>query len=123
MVCRFLLNILLIVVPYYLFTCYNSKLILVFQFHPESVATCHGRQIFKNFRKITEDYWLELRPSSKTISEKKLFHHGILLVKIFLFHLSFVLSTASFSSRTPELESEFVQMMYALFGMLSPIDV
>lgn len=32
------------------------------QFHPESVATYHGRQIFKNFRKITEDYWLRLRP-------------------------------------------------------------
>ncbi|KAE9451054.1 hypothetical protein C3L33_17056, partial [Rhododendron williamsianum] len=28
------------------------------QFHPESVATCYGRQIFKNFREITEDYWL-----------------------------------------------------------------
>ncbi|XAR65404.1 Aminodeoxychorismate synthase [Bertholletia excelsa] len=33
------------------------------QFHPESVATCHGRQIFKNFREITEDYWLRLRSS------------------------------------------------------------
>ncbi|KAG2723523.1 hypothetical protein I3760_02G173700 [Carya illinoinensis] len=32
------------------------------QFHPESVATPHGRQIFSNFRKITEDYWLRLRP-------------------------------------------------------------
>lgn len=32
------------------------------QFHPESVATYHGRQIFKNFRKITDDYWLRLRP-------------------------------------------------------------
>ncbi|KAI6676481.1 hypothetical protein NL676_037277 [Syzygium grande] len=28
------------------------------QFHPESVATCHGRQIFENFRRITEDYGL-----------------------------------------------------------------
>ncbi|CAN1149050.1 Aminodeoxychorismate synthase, chloroplastic, partial [Linum perenne] len=27
------------------------------QFHPESIATCHGRQIFENFREITEDYW------------------------------------------------------------------
>ncbi|KAB1219086.1 Para-aminobenzoate synthase [Morella rubra] len=32
------------------------------QFHPESVATYHGRQLFENFRKITEDYWLRLRP-------------------------------------------------------------
>lgn len=31
------------------------------QFHPESVATCHGKQIFKNFREITEDYWLRMR--------------------------------------------------------------
>ncbi|XP_030442307.1 aminodeoxychorismate synthase, chloroplastic-like isoform X2 [Syzygium oleosum] len=28
------------------------------QFHSKSVATCHGRQIFENFRGITEDYWL-----------------------------------------------------------------
>lgn len=27
------------------------------QFHPESIATCHGSRIFKNFRDITEDYW------------------------------------------------------------------
>ncbi|CAK8573186.1 unnamed protein product [Lathyrus sativus] len=33
------------------------------QFHPESVATCHGSQIFKNFREITEDYWLRFRSS------------------------------------------------------------
>ncbi|GMN51099.1 hypothetical protein TIFTF001_020251 [Ficus carica] len=31
------------------------------QFHPESVATCHGRQIFKNFREITENYWRRLK--------------------------------------------------------------
>ncbi|XP_058770014.1 aminodeoxychorismate synthase, chloroplastic-like isoform X2 [Vicia villosa] len=36
---------------------------LTFQFHPESVATCHGSQIFKNFREITEDYWLRFRSS------------------------------------------------------------
>ncbi|CAB4300954.1 unnamed protein product [Prunus armeniaca] len=33
------------------------------QFHPESIATCHGRQIFKNFREITEEYWLSSRAS------------------------------------------------------------
>ena len=33
------------------------------QFHPESIATFHGRQIFKNFREITEDYWLNSRAS------------------------------------------------------------
>ncbi|OVA07756.1 Anthranilate synthase component I [Macleaya cordata] len=32
------------------------------QFHPESVATCHGRKIFQNFRKMTIDYWLRLFP-------------------------------------------------------------
>ncbi|KAJ4846670.1 hypothetical protein Tsubulata_019714 [Turnera subulata] len=27
------------------------------QFHPESIATYHGRQIFQNFRELTRDYW------------------------------------------------------------------
>uniref|UniRef100_A0A2P2JXW6 Aminodeoxychorismate synthaseic n=1 Tax=Rhizophora mucronata TaxID=61149 RepID=A0A2P2JXW6_RHIMU len=31
------------------------------QFHPESIATCHGRQIFENFRDLTKDYWQKLR--------------------------------------------------------------
>ncbi|KAH0685070.1 hypothetical protein KY290_023390 [Solanum tuberosum] len=39
------------------------------QFHPESVATCYGRQLFKNFRKITEDYWLLL--TSTSINERR----------------------------------------------------
>ncbi|GLT70120.1 hypothetical protein SLA2020_422180 [Shorea laevis] len=43
------------------------------QFHPESVATCHGKQIFKNFREITEDYWLRMR--SPRINDKK-FHYA-----------------------------------------------
>nr|XP_025687613.1 aminodeoxychorismate synthase, chloroplastic isoform X1 [Arachis hypogaea] len=33
------------------------------QFHPESVATCHGSQIFKNFRDITNEYWLRYKSS------------------------------------------------------------
>ncbi|KAI4346345.1 hypothetical protein L6164_007248 [Bauhinia variegata] len=33
------------------------------QFHPESIGTYHGRQIFKNFREITKDYWLRVRSS------------------------------------------------------------
>ncbi|KAL8051804.1 hypothetical protein ABFX02_06G172300 [Erythranthe guttata] len=37
------------------------------QFHPESVATFHGRQIFKNFAKITKDYWLTRTSSSNKV--------------------------------------------------------
>ncbi|KZV24277.1 aminodeoxychorismate synthase-like [Dorcoceras hygrometricum] len=37
------------------------------QFHPESVATCHGRQIFKNFAEITNDYWLRFKSSQKSM--------------------------------------------------------
>ncbi|CAN4112878.1 unnamed protein product [Withania somnifera] len=44
------------------------------QFHPESVATCHGRQLFKNFRKITEDYWLRL--TSPSINEGRVHYAG-----------------------------------------------
>lgn len=32
------------------------------QFHPESIGTCFGREIFKNFREITEDHWLNNGP-------------------------------------------------------------
>ncbi|KAL2249246.1 UNVERIFIED_CONTAM: Aminodeoxychorismate synthase, chloroplastic [Sesamum indicum] len=39
------------------------------QFHPESIATSHGRQIFKNFAEITKEYWFRLRSSSN--SQKK----------------------------------------------------
>ncbi|CAA0825362.1 Aminodeoxychorismate synthase- chloroplastic [Striga hermonthica] len=39
------------------------------QFHPESVATCHGRQILKNFAEITKDYWYGLRSSSGSMGK------------------------------------------------------
>ncbi|XP_034703817.1 aminodeoxychorismate synthase, chloroplastic-like isoform X6 [Vitis riparia] len=39
------------------------------QFHPESIGTSFGRQIFKNFREMTQDYWLRSR--SSVVSERK----------------------------------------------------
>lgn len=44
------------------------------QFHPESIATCHGRQIFNNFREMTVDYWL--RSSSSSMRKQKAHHAG-----------------------------------------------
>ncbi|KAH6763597.1 para-aminobenzoate synthase family protein [Perilla frutescens var. hirtella] len=43
------------------------------QFHPESVATCHGRQIFKNFAEITKDHWSRLRSS---LDSKRKFYYS-----------------------------------------------
>ncbi|XP_075084244.1 aminodeoxychorismate synthase, chloroplastic isoform X1 [Nicotiana tabacum] len=48
------------------------------QFHPESVATYHGRQLFKNFRKITEDYWLRL--TSACINERRVHYAACMQV-------------------------------------------
>ncbi|XP_058113604.1 aminodeoxychorismate synthase, chloroplastic isoform X2 [Magnolia sinica] len=43
------------------------------QFHPESIATCHGRRIFENFRMMTVDYWLK----SSRIHERKVHSGGV----------------------------------------------
>ncbi|KAF2295799.1 hypothetical protein GH714_034037 [Hevea brasiliensis] len=42
------------------------------QFHPESIATCHGRKIFENFREMTRDYWHRLR--STFVNERHAFY-------------------------------------------------
>ncbi|XP_048231809.1 aminodeoxychorismate synthase, chloroplastic isoform X2 [Ricinus communis] len=48
------------------------------QFHPESIATCHGRQIFENFREMTRDYWRKLR--STFVNERNSFYTACLQV-------------------------------------------
>lgn len=44
------------------------------QFHPESIATCYGSKILRNFREITEDYWKRLR--SPFIKERNVHYTG-----------------------------------------------
>ncbi|KAF5186478.1 Anthranilate synthase component i [Thalictrum thalictroides] len=42
------------------------------QFHPESVATHHGRRIFENFKNLTMEYWL----SSSRVHERKVHNYA-----------------------------------------------
>lgn len=37
---------------------------LSFQFHPESIATTYGSQLFKNFKDITVNYWSRCKSTS-----------------------------------------------------------
>ena len=53
-----MLILFIIIVP----LCTILLILFDHQFHPESVATCHGRQLFENFRVITENYWRRLKP-------------------------------------------------------------
>lgn len=63
MVCRLLQVTVSVITSSLLFCCSFSWLHFGLQFHPESIATCHGSKIFRNFRDITEDYWLRSRSS------------------------------------------------------------
>ncbi|KAM7272945.1 hypothetical protein ACFE04_027609 [Oxalis oulophora] len=76
------------------------------QFHPESIATCHGSQLFKNFRNITEDFWLRSRSSAIHASENS--YVGFLVIlserKIFLACMQVPSTNLSFRvSRIPDL--------------------
>ncbi|CAK7325483.1 unnamed protein product [Dovyalis caffra] len=52
------------------------------QFHPESIATCHGRQIFENFREITEDYWQRRRSRSTFINDRNVHYTACMQVSV-----------------------------------------
>lgn len=59
-------------------TIFLMRACIYFQFHPESVATNYGRQMFLNFRNITVDYWQGFGHAS---SNRKL--NGIVAFPVF----------------------------------------
>ncbi|KVI06815.1 Glutamine amidotransferase type 1, partial [Cynara cardunculus var. scolymus] len=63
----------------FLWASYTPQDLYGLQFHPESIATCHGSQIFKNFREITEDFWGG--KDTFFISEGKVQYNGELQIK------------------------------------------
>lgn len=67
MACRSIAILIIIFMIFVLFYSIINWFAFLQQFHPESIATFHGRQIFKNFAEITKDYWFRLTSSSKKV--------------------------------------------------------
>jgi hypothetical protein len=77
-----------------LFICYFSyNWLPLFQFHPESVATHYGRQIFQNFKRITAEFGSQssLFQERKVHSLGKLEKSEVLYMTKYFLHIPFVL--------------------------------
>lgn len=64
------------------------------QFHPESIGTCFGREIFMNFREITEDHWLNYGPLLNSKENVDYSGKSSVVRDYFLVHLSLDLTHA-----------------------------
>ena len=66
---------------------------LLFQFHPESVATHYGRQIFQNFKRITTEFGSQssLFQERKVHSIGKLESPQVPYVTKYFLHIPFIL--------------------------------